>query len=124
MRYGPLLGWGIVVYSLMFLLWTGFLTYGFVGSYLPRIAGLVALVGLGIIAGRSLRVHSWLDVLPYSLAWGVMMGLLDIIFTVPLTGWQVFADWNVWLGYSIVVIAPLCAPYLRFEQFVRSGTPV
>jgi hypothetical protein len=116
-RIGALLGWGIVIYAVMFLLWSIFITYGFVDGLAPRIVGLGALIAIGIIAGRSLRAHSWRDILPYSLAWGVMMGIFDVIMSVPFAGWYIFTDWTIWLGYAFVVISPLLALYPQFERF-------
>ncbi|OGG57389.1 hypothetical protein A2853_02630 [Candidatus Kaiserbacteria bacterium RIFCSPHIGHO2_01_FULL_55_17] len=115
LRVGPLLGWGIVIYAVMFLVWSAFVTYGFVGGFLPRSLGLLVLLATGVIAGRSLKAHAWADVLPYSLAWGVLMGVLDAIMSVPVAGWQLYADWNVWIGYALVVLAPLLALYPRFN---------
>ena len=117
MKYGLLFGWGIGIYAVMFLLWSGFVTYGFVDGVAPRIVGLLVLLAVAVIAGRSLRAHSWRDILPYSVSWGIMMALLDMTFSVPLTGWQLYADWNVWVGYLLVALFPLFALYPRFERF-------
>ncbi|QQG37636.1 MAG: hypothetical protein HYS26_03325 [Candidatus Kaiserbacteria bacterium] len=113
MKYGHLFGYGIVIYSVMFLLWSGFVTYGFVEGLVPRLVSLSVLITLGIIAGNSLRTQSWRDIAPYSLAWALIAAALDAIFSVPFTGWSLFADWNVWLGYAIVALAPLAAPWFR-----------
>jgi hypothetical protein len=112
MRNLSRLGWGIVLYAVMYLVWSGFILYGFVGAP-ARIIGLISLIGLSLIAGRSLRLSSWKDVLPYSIAWAVIIGILDAVFSVPYSGWQVYADWNLWVGYGLVVLVPLFAPYMR-----------
>ena len=112
-KYGPLVGWGFVIYATMFIAWSGFVMYGFTEGVLPRFAGLAVLVGVATIAGRSLRFHTWTDALPYSLFWAVEVALLDIVFSVPFTGWQLFFDWNIWVGYILVVCVPLLAPYTR-----------
>jgi hypothetical protein len=62
LRLGALLGWGIVLYAVMFLLWSAFLTYGFVGGIAPRVIALGVLIASAIIAGRSLRAASWHDI--------------------------------------------------------------
>jgi len=116
-----LLGWGIVIYAVMFLLWSLFLTYGFVEGVLPRVVGLFALVVTTFVAGRSLRASSWQDILPYSLAWGVTMAILDAIVNVPYAGWQIFADWSIWLGYAVVVVGPMLARHPLFRRFSSSS---
>jgi hypothetical protein len=106
------LGWGVTLYAVMYLAWSGFILYGFVGAP-ARIIGLLLLIGLSLIAGGALRLSSWKDVLPYSIAWAVIIGILDAVFSVPYSGWQVYADWNLWVGYGLVVLVPLFAPYVR-----------
>jgi hypothetical protein len=112
MRFGALV-WGIGIYAAIFLLWSGFTVYGFVEGTVPRITGLLVLVVLSLYAGRSLRLHSWRDVLPYSIAWTIEVAILDIILSVPFTGWALFLDWNVWVGYSMILLVPLFAPMSR-----------
>lgn len=110
------LAWGVALYALMYLLWSGFILYGFTGTA-SRVVGLLALIVLAFIAGRSLRLSSWKDILPYSLAWVAVIAIMDAIFSVPYTGWQVYTDWNLWVGYALVALVPLTAPLTR----VRDG---
>ncbi len=105
-----LLGWGIVIYAIMFLAWDGFVIYGFTRGITPHIFTLLILLVLATIAGRSLNFRSWKDILPYSLSWAVMMGLLDMIYTVPFSGWQIYSDVNLWVGYAFVALLPLLSP--------------
>ena len=107
MKYGALLGWGIVIYSVVFLVWSGFIAYGFIGGLAPALMAFLALIVVSVIAGRSLHFHSWKDVLPYSIAWAVMIALLDAVFAVPFSGWGIYAETNVLMGYFLVVTVPL-----------------
>jgi len=116
-HFEALFGWGIAIYAVMYLLWSAFVTYGFVEGLVPRILGLLALIAVSIVAGKSLRATTWHDILPYSLSWGIMMALFDIIMSVPFAGWYIFADWNVWFGYGIVVLAPLLSLHPAFQRF-------
>lgn len=107
MKYGKLLGWGIVIYAVVFLAWTGFLTYGVVEGYTPFILNLVVLLAVTYIAGRTLHLPSWSDIMPYSIGWAIVVMILDTVFVVPFSGWTIYSDWHVWLGYALVVIVPL-----------------
>jgi hypothetical protein len=118
LHLGKLFGWGVAIYAIIFLLWSVFVAYGFVEGYMPRVTGLLVLVVTCIAAGRSLGARTWHDVLPYSIAWGVMMGILDAVISVPFTGWEIFLDWNVWFGYAVVVLVPLLALYPRFNKMI------
>jgi len=84
-KYGALFGWGIVIYSVVFLVWSGFIAYGFVGGLAPALMAFLALIIVATIAGHSLHLHSWKDILPYSIAWAVMIALLDAVFAVPFS---------------------------------------
>jgi len=116
MKYFSIAGWGVTIYALMSLLWSGFITYGFIDGLAPRIIGLLVLIALALIAASSLRLNSWSDILPYAIFWAVMMAVLDAIFSVPYAGWQLYADYNVWFGYAVVLVAPLFSPYLRMVR--------
>ena len=105
------LSWGVVIYALMYLTWSGFVLYGFANGVLPRLLGLFILIVLATIAGRALRLHSWKDIAPFSFAWALLVALLDAVFSVPYTGWMLYADWNVWVGYTLVFVVPLLSPY-------------
>lgn len=116
MKYGALIGWGICIYAIMTLAWTGLALYGFAGTWGSRVAELIVLIITVTIAGRSLRFNSWKDILPYSILWVVIMALLDAVYTVPLSGWGIYADWNLWLGYALVALVPLFAPSTRMVK--------
>src|SRR3989338_2748364 len=113
MKYGALLGWGIVIYAVMSLVWSGLVIYGMADSFLSLAVRLVVLVFIAIIAGRSLRFHSWQYVLPYSVFWAATMALLDIVYTVPFSGWSIYSDWRLWVGYALVAMIPLLAPFMH-----------
>ena len=113
MKYGALLGWGIVIYAVMSLLWSGLVIYGMADSLLSLALRLCVLIFIAVIAGRSLRFHSWQDVLPYSVFWAATMALLDAVYTVPFSGWSIYADWRLWVGYALVAAVPMLAPLTR-----------
>jgi len=115
MRYSQLVGWGIVIYAVAFLAWTGFLTYGIVEGYLPIGLNIAVLVAVASIAGRALRLPRWSDIVPYSIGWAIIVLLLDAVFAVPFAGWEIYYDWHVWAGYILVVVVPLFAP--RFTSW-------
>lgn len=113
MKIGSMIGWGIVIYAVMYLMWNGLVLYGFVDGIVPRLISLSVLVVTATIAGRSLRFTSAKDVAPYSIAWAIVVVLLDMVYTVPYAGWALYSDWNIWVGYALVAASPLVAPYIR-----------
>jgi len=108
-----LFGGGLIIYALMFLVWNGMITYGFIGGLLPQIVLVFMLLVIALIAGSRLRLEKWRDILPYSVSWAVMIAALDAVFIVPMAGWELYADINAWLGYALVAVIPAFAPALR-----------
>jgi hypothetical protein len=113
MKYGKLLGWGIVIYAVVMLATDGLTLYGLHTTLIGQIMQLLALIAVTTIAGRALRFHSWKDILPYSFSWAVLAGLLNAVYNVPLQGWGIYTDWSLWLGYGLIVVMPLFAPMTR-----------
>lgn len=112
LRYGALL-WGIGIYALLSLAWSGFVIYGYAQGIAPRLFELAILVILAYIAGRALGFGSWKDVLPYSILWALEAVALDAIYTVPFSGWSLYANISIWAGYATLAIVPLFGTLFR-----------
>ncbi len=113
MKYITRLAWGIVIYAIMYLFSNGLSIYGVAGGIPAVAARLVMLVIITTIAGRSLQFTSWKDILPYAIFWAFTVFALDAVFTLPFSGLQMYANWNLWIGYTLVILLPLVAPQTR-----------
>ena len=107
------LGWGVVIYAVMYLLWSGLVIYGLALGVVSLTVRILALTLVTTIAGKSLRLTNWKDLLPYSLSWAVVAILLDALFLVPFSGWALYSTWSVWVGYALVAIIPLFTSFRR-----------
>lgn len=116
MKWKSLLGWGIVIYAIMSLVWSGLVTWNLDEGFLPRLFIFVAVAVTSIIAARTLRLSSRRDILAYSFGWVVIMAMLDVLFAVPVGGWGIYADANLWVMYALVAGAPLLAPSSRSRR--------
>lgn len=119
MRYGALLGWGIVIYAVIALAWSGLMIYELDGSIVGLVFELFVLITVTVVAGRSLRYDSWRDILPYSCGWALVMALLDAVYSVPFSGWDIYSDWSIWAGYAMVVFLPLIAHKTRAHKDIH-----
>lgn len=113
MHYGKLFGWGIVIYAVMYLVVALLALYGIAPSLLARVLSLAALIGLATMAGLSIRRHTTRDILPYSIVWTLEVIALDALMSMPYTGFSIYLDWNVWVGYALVALVPLFTQYLH-----------
>lgn len=116
MGLGDRIGWGIVIYAMVFLTWAGVSVYGWTSGIGPRIAEVAMLIFVCLWAGSQLKFRTWVDILPYSFGWAAIAAALDALLVVPLTGWGWYEMWPTWVGYALVVILPLFAPMLRMQK--------
>ncbi len=112
MRSKLLLLWGIPIYAISYLVWSGFSLYGHFG-FESRVGVCLAIISTSFIAGRSLHFSTWKDVLPYSVLWLGTIVFLDIIYAVPSSGWYIFSDPNILFSYALITLVPLLAPAVR-----------
>lgn len=109
------IGWGILIYAVMYLVWSGLVIYGLSLGYLSLILRLVVLFAVTMIAARTLRFSTWKDILPHSIGWALTAIVLDALFLVPFSGWELYASWSVWIGYALIVVFPLIPLRKRSE---------
>ena len=107
------LSWGIVIYAIVYVFSQGLLIYGFSTGLVPLLCRLVVLIIIATVAGRSLKFHSWKDILPYSFFWACTVAGLDAVLTLPFGGTAMYASPNLWIGYALVMLLPLAAPQTR-----------
>ena len=96
-----------MIYAVVFLVWSLLVIHGYVDGLLPRVVLACTLAAVLLIAGRNLRLHHWQDVLPYSIGWVCMAIAFDLVCAVPVSGWLIWKDWNIWVGYLLVLSVPL-----------------
>lgn len=113
MKWGLLLGWGIAIYAVVFLVWSMLVIHGIIEGLLPHIVLDITLVLTLVFATKSLRAHRWYDVLPYSIGWLLITFLFDMSCAVPVSGWGIWSDGNIWVGYLLLFFVPLVVPTSR-----------
>lgn len=100
-------GWGVTIYAVMYLLWSGLVIYGYAAGLSSLGIRLLALALITSLAAQSLNVTNWRDALPFAISWAVCAAVLDAIFLVPFSGWEMYSLWSVWVGYALIVVFPM-----------------
>jgi hypothetical protein len=116
MRFGRLIGWGITIYAVVYLAWSGLVIHGLELSIFARFIVLFALAAVTIVATKSLGYRTERDILPYAIGWMIIVGLLDAVYAVPFGGWAIYTDWNMWVGYFLVLIIPIVVTLASREK--------
>lgn len=120
MDLGARIGWGVIIYAIVFLMTSGMSLYGWYGFF-PSLAGLFVLLVVCVWAGLELKFRAWSDILPYSIGWALIAMALDAIFAVPSEGWGLYTQWSAWAGYALVALLPLLAIFLRRKPAAAHG---
>ena len=107
MNLQRLFGWGLTIYAIVYLVWSALVVNGLSNTVVARALMLGTLIAVVTIATRHLRVATERDGIPYALGWVLIVAVLDAVFAVPHSGLALYADWNVWVGYLLVLFVPL-----------------
>ncbi len=107
MNYKKLFGYGAAVWATAFIISTALMIYGMFNNVIAKAVLVLIVAGAVYLAGRGLNLDSVVSILKYSAVWFLMAVILDAIITVPFTGWGLFTQWNIWLGYAVILLVPL-----------------
>ncbi|RJQ33205.1 hypothetical protein C4568_04855 [Candidatus Parcubacteria bacterium] len=114
-KWDSLLLWGVGMYATLALVWRFLLLYGITTGLASRLVMLLVLVIVATLAGHSLRYAKALDILPYAIGWTLIAVALDKLIVFPIEGIAMYMDWNIWVGYILLLVIPLLAPHLRYQ---------
>ncbi len=101
------LGWGVVIYAVMYLAWSGMVIYGLSLGIVSLLARLFILALVTIIAARAMHFSDTKDLVGHALVWAAVAIGLDMVYLVPFSGWALYTSWSVWAGYALIVVFPL-----------------
>ena len=99
--------YGVAIWAVVYLLATGFYVYKVIDTFWAKPALVVIVAVLAAWAGTKLNQPSLSKALVYSISWVVIAVVLDIILTVPFTGWKIFSQWDVLVSYALIIVIPL-----------------
>ncbi len=117
MNVRMLFGWGITIYAIVHLVWAGLVIHGIAGTFVAHVLMLATLITVTVIATRELRFQHERDIAPYAWGWMIMIISLDAVFSVPSVGWGLYTDWNVWVGYLLVLFLPFVTTFLLKKNY-------
>ena len=91
----------------MFVIVSAFVGFNIYGSIaMQAVAAIIAGV-LSMIFAKKLKITNAGLALAYGVSWLVIGVILDFIVTVKFNP-TVFSSWPYWLGYALILLAPLC----------------
>jgi hypothetical protein len=107
MNYKKLFKYGIFIWATAYIIASIFVGMGLVEALFAKLAILIAIGTITFYAAKNLKLKKAKDSLKYSAGWIIIGVLLDMVATIPFTGWAFFTQWNLWLGYLLIIMIPL-----------------
>lgn len=105
---GRTLGWGVVIYAILFLAANFTRLYGQWLLGWDRIILLMVLIATLAYASTSLKAYTIHDALPHSLTWMFTAIALDALFILPQSDpITLYGNSDVWVGYILLATLPL-----------------
>lgn len=99
--------YGFLIWAMTYLAATTLAAYSLAETAWAEPVIMLISIALSALAGSWLNQPTNLRVLGYSLSWAVISFVLDVILSVPFTGWELFQTWYYWVGKIAVIAIPL-----------------
>ena len=106
MNYKKVIGYGALIWAIVYLVATVFVAYKMTGTLLSQVVVLLVLAAAVFFASQKSNFVSRSDALKYALGWIIVGFILDLILTIPFTGWQFYLSWEMLLGYLLGLVVP------------------
>jgi hypothetical protein len=104
------IGFGAIIWAVAFVLVCIFIGFKVsTDAIYVKIITTAAVIITAVLLARSLKLSSIKQAFICGLSWVLTGIVLDILATVPFTGWQIFSQWNVIVGYAIGFVIPFLA---------------
>jgi len=106
MNWKKAIGFGALLWVLMFVIVSVFIGFKVPDSLWLNIGFAVISAVISFILAGYAKPKSFGMALGYGLSWLAVGVILDFIVTMRFNS-EIFTAWTLWLGYGLVVLAPL-----------------
>ena len=65
----------------------------------------ISIIGL-YLATNYAKPKTWQEGLKYGLIWLVIFFILDLVLTIPFTGWGYLSNWKSYISYGLTILIP------------------
>lgn len=120
MNWKKAIGFGALLWVLMFVVVSALIGFKIQESLWLEIGIAIVSGGISFILAGYVKPKSFGMALGYGFSWLVVGVILDAIVTMRFDP-AIFTSWSLWLGYGLVVLAPLLR--VKKQLFVPPSMP-
>lgn len=102
-----------MIYTALFFLAALFGVYGIADSAVAQSLLFLGLIALVAYLTHLTNTSSLMGVLPFALGWPIILVLCDVLYAVPISGWTMFLDPSLLVGYGAVFSVPLITVLIK-----------
>jgi hypothetical protein len=106
MNWKKAIGFGVLLWVLMFVIVSIFIGFKVQESLWLEIGFAIISGVISFILAGYVKPKSYGLALAYGVSWFVIAVILDAIVTMRFNP-AIFTSWSLWLGYLLVLLAPL-----------------
>ena len=74
-------------------------------TWVEIVCWIITIIGL-YLAVNYVKPKSWKEGLKYGIVWVIVFFILDLVLTVPFTGWEHFSSWKSYISYALTILMP------------------
>lgn len=110
MKSLKVIGFGILIWVVAFMVVSVFIGFKIsTDNVWVKVITTAAVFVATLLLAKSLKPSSQGKALLIGILWAVIGFVLDLIITTRFTGMAVFSQWNMLLGYLLIILTPLLA---------------
>lgn len=105
-----IIGFGILIWVIAFMVVSAFIAFKAPTSGLPvKITTVLAVFIATLLLAKNFKPNSQIMAISVGLIWAAIGLGLDYLITTKFTGMSIFGEWNIMVGYLLIILTPLLA---------------
>jgi len=110
MKSLKIIGFGILIWVVAFMVISVFIGFKVsTDSVAVKIITILSVFVATLLIAKNLKPSTQVKAITIGIIWGAVGFVLDVIITTRFTGMSVFSQWNILLGYLLIILTPLLA---------------
>ncbi|MDD5433548.1 MAG: hypothetical protein PHE77_02750 [Candidatus Pacebacteria bacterium] len=99
---------GILIWAVAFIIVSVFIAFKMpTTDFVVKITTTLSVFIATLLLAKSLKLNSQITAVSIGVIWAAIGLALDFIVTTHFTGMSIFNQWNVLLGYLLIIFTPL-----------------
>lgn len=110
MKALKIIGFGALIWVVAFMVVSVFIAFKIsTDTVSAKIITIAAVFIATALIAKGLKPSSQIQAISFGIVWAIIGFILDAIITTRFTGWGIFYQPNILIGYLLIILTPLLA---------------